>query len=109
MATFLLVYTGGDPGATEEEVRQSEQAWGAWLGKLGPALVDRGNPTRPNVKRISSDGSIHDDPAGVTVDGYSILKADSLEAATGMATDCPVLSIGGAVTIYETVHVPLDL
>ncbi len=35
------------------------QAWGEWLGKLGPALVDGGNPTSqsrtvdPGRRRVS--------------------------------------------------------
>jgi hypothetical protein len=105
MATFLRVYTGGYAGATDEELQQSAQAWGVWLGKLGPALVDPGNPTTPKAKRISSGGSIHDGPVGAAVTGYSILRADSLEAATDLTQDCPVLSGGGAVTVYETYEI----
>ena len=33
--------------------------------------------------------------------GYSVLKADSLAAATTLAKGCPVLAHGGAVEVYE--------
>jgi hypothetical protein len=58
----LARHTGGTARATEEELQQPAQAWRDWLGKLGPALADPGNPTTPTAKRISSDGSIHDGP-----------------------------------------------
>jgi hypothetical protein len=34
--------------------------------------------------------------------GYTILKADNLGDATGMAKGCPVLASGGSVEVYET-------
>jgi hypothetical protein len=37
--------------------------------------------------------------------GYSILKADSLDAAVEMARSCPVLQGGGRITVYETFQV----
>jgi hypothetical protein len=37
--------------------------------------------------------------------GYSILKADSLDAAVEMARSCPVLQGGGQITVYETFQV----
>ena len=33
--------------------------------------------------------------------GYSILKADSLNAAVDLAKGCPVLQSGGKITVYE--------
>ena len=34
--------------------------------------------------------------------GYSILKADSLDAAVALAKGCPVLAGGAAVVVSET-------
>jgi hypothetical protein len=105
MAAFLLVYSGGDPGATEAEREKSAQAWDDWLGKLGSALIDAGNPTLPVSKHISSDRTVEDGPIGVAATGYSIVQANSLDTATKLARDCPVLDGGGAVTIYETFEI----
>jgi hypothetical protein len=34
--------------------------------------------------------------------GYSILKAESLNAAAEMAKGCPVIKGGAKITVYET-------
>ena len=105
MANFLLVYSGGGGiPATDAERKKALDAWGAWFSKLGPAVVDPGNPISPKAKNVSSDGSVHDGGAGPMASGYSILKADSLSKAVELAKDCPVLRSNGAkISVYETV------
>jgi hypothetical protein len=78
------------------------QAWGAWYGGLGSAVVDGGNPFTPSAKSIASDGTVSDGPVGARATGYSILAADSLDAAVEMARGCPVLQGGGQISVYET-------
>ena len=34
--------------------------------------------------------------------GYSIITADTLDEATGLAGGCPLLASGGTVAVYET-------
>ena len=36
------------------------------------------------------------------VSGYSLIKADSLDAAVKLARECPVLSGGGSIEVAET-------
>jgi len=100
MANFLLLYTGGAaPSPADRE--KIMQEWGGWFGKLGDKVVDAGNPIR-NPKSVSNGGSVHDGAVGnPAATGYSILKADSLNAATELAKSCPALTSGGAVTVYE--------
>jgi hypothetical protein len=102
MANFLLVYTGGGGiPATDAERKRVMDDWGAWFSKLGPAVVDPGNPIGPKAKSISHDGSVHD--GGPAASGYSILKADSLSKAVELAKACPVLrSAGAKISVYET-------
>ena len=88
MANYLLVHHGG--GAPESEAEQATvmQAWTDWFGKLGPAIVDGGNPASQS-KAVAADGSVSDvgdDP----VTGYSIVKADSLDEALELAKGCPI-------------------
>jgi len=45
---------------------------------------------------------VSDGPAGSMASGYSIIKADSLDAAVGMAKGCPVLQGGAQISIFET-------
>jgi hypothetical protein len=35
--------------------------------------------------------------------GYSILAADSLDAAAALAKGCPLLAAGGSIEVYEVV------
>ena len=44
-------------------------------------------------------------PADMQMSGYSILTADSLDAATTMAKGCPVLAGGGKIAVFETFNV----
>ncbi len=69
--------------------------------KLGPAVVDPGNPVSPKAKSISSDGSVHDVSAGTGATGYSILKAASLSEGIELAKGCPVLKSRGKISVYE--------
>ena len=39
------------------------------------------------------------------VTGYTILKADSLDAATALAKGCPVLEGGGQISVFETFNI----
>jgi len=102
MANFVLLYSGGSMPETEAERAAVMQAWGAWYGALGSALVDGGNPFTPVAKSIASDGTVSDGPVGTMASGYTIIKADSLDAAVEMARGCPVLQGGGQISVYET-------
>jgi hypothetical protein len=105
MAKFVLLYSGGSMPATEAEQAAVLQAWGAWYDGIGSAVVDPGNPFTPVAKSIASDGTVSDGPAGTMASGYTIISADSLDAATGMAKTCPVLQSGGQISVYETFNV----
>ncbi len=102
MANFLLLYTGGRMPESEAETAQVMQAWQAWFGKIGSNLVDGGNPFTPQAKSISSNGTVSDGPVGELASGYSVIKADSLDAAVAIAKECPVLQGGSKITVYET-------
>ena len=102
MAKYVFVYKGGGMAATEEEQQQVMAAWGAWFGTLGSAVVDMGNPFAGSTS-VASDGSTNGGAAsGLT--GYSIIEADSLDAAAGSAKSCPVLASGGSVEVYEAME-----
>jgi hypothetical protein len=102
MAKYLLVYhgTGGMP---EGEAAQAAAmaAWGTWFQNLGPALADGGNPVG-QTKTIASDGSVSDGGGANAATGYSLITADSLDAAVALAKGCPVLGGGSTVEVAET-------
>ncbi len=105
MANYLLLYSGGSMPESEAEQAAVMQAWGAWFGSLGSALVDGGNPTTGKAKTIASDGSVSDGSVGTTASGYSIIKADSLDSAVALAKGCPVLQGGAKISVVETFQV----
>ena len=101
MTNFVLLYSGGG-AMPESEAEQAAimQAWGAWMGGMGEALIDGGNPTSAS-QGVGSDGSVGG-PAVTGVTGYSIISADSMAAALEIAKGCPILQGGGQVSVYET-------
>jgi hypothetical protein len=84
----------------EAEQQAVMEAWGAWFGTLGDAVVDMGTPFGASSS-VSSDGS--NGAAGSGLTGYSIVTAESLDDATAKAGGCPIVHAGGSVDIYETV------
>jgi hypothetical protein len=99
---YLLVYYGG--GMPEGAAAQAKvlKRWEAWFGKLGPSMVDGGNPMSGAVNKIRADGSVAKGPIGKRATGYSIIEAPALDKATKMAKGCPILKSGGEIAVYET-------
>lgn len=101
MANFLLAYHGGGMPETEEEGARVMAAWGEWMGSLGAALVDGGNPISQTTT-IATDGSTSPGGGGNAVTGYSVISAASLDEAVELAKGCPILASGGTIEVGET-------
>jgi hypothetical protein len=97
MAKYVLAYTGGNMAATDEERQAAMAAWGAFLGGLGDALVDAGNPFGPSTAVGNGSGN--------KLTGYTIITARSLDEAAEKAKGAPVVANGGGVEVYETLEV----
>ncbi len=103
MAKYVLAYKGGGMASTDAEREAAMAAWGAWMGGLGAALTDGGNPFGPS-KAMAADGTLSDGaPSSLT--GYSILEADSFAAAAELAKGCPIFASGGDIDVYEALQV----
>ena len=103
MPNYLLAYHGGGGMAEDQAERDKILAqWGKWFQDLGPNLVDGGNPVM-RAKTITSKGSVSEGGGQNPVSGYSLIKANDLDAAVKLASGCPVLSSGGSVEVAETV------
>ena len=102
MAKYLFVYHGGGMPETEAEQKAVMDAWGAWFGGMGAALVDGGNPVMPS-QTVQSDGSVTPDGGANPASGYSLVEADSIEDALATAKGCPILNAGGSVEVAEAV------
>ena len=98
MGKYVLVYQGGGMAETEAAQQEAMAAWGAWFGSLGAAVVDGGAPFGASAA-VGGGGS----QSGLT--GYSILEADSLDAALKLGEGCPILAGGGRIDVYEALAV----
>lgn len=110
MARFMLIYKGEATDMadmTEEQAQDVMAKWGAWMGKVGPALSDIGAPFGGGVSMV--DNGTTAEPTSLT--GYSIIEADDLAAAQGLADGHPYLSEGAgnySIEIYELTPVPFE-
>ncbi|MGI9599087.1 MAG: hypothetical protein ACR2QK_23185 [Acidimicrobiales bacterium] len=102
MPKYVLAYHGGS-GMPESEAEQAKimEAWGAWFGTLGEAVVDGGNPTSRVVTIAADRTNSEGGPNPLT--GYSLISAADMDSALKMAEGCPVLDSGGSVEVAETV------
>ncbi len=91
MAQYILAYHGGVRFEDPEEGKAHMAAWREWMGSVRGAMVDGGKPVGKSTT-VSKDGVA--DGAPDPLSGYSIVEADTLEAAQEIAKACPHLNIG---------------
>ncbi|HEX9642970.1 MAG TPA: hypothetical protein VGC11_03080 [Acidimicrobiia bacterium] len=103
MAKYVLAFHGGGMAETEEEQARVMAAWGTWMEGLGSALTDPGNPTSQS-KTIHADGSVTIGGGANPVTGYTLLAAETLDAAVSLAKGCPIFESGGSVEVIETIE-----
>jgi len=72
-------------------------AFGAWVASVGDHMIDPGAPLGPS-KSVSSDGVSGGGPG---IGGYSLIKADDLDAAVGLVKNHPFVGRGGTLQVSE--------
>lgn len=105
MSKYVYLYRGPATPMEEftaEQTSAQMQAWGQWIERVGPALVDAGAPfgTRAAVADDGSDATPSDQ------NGYSIVEAPSLDEARTLVKDHPFLAEGKgrfSIEIFELV------
>ena len=75
-------------------------AWGAWFGSLGAAVIDGGNPVGKS-STVKSDGALIDGGGANPLSGYSLIEASNLQDAHKKAQGCPLLKAGGTIEIAQ--------
>ena len=101
MAKYLFVYHGGGSApANKEEMKAVMDAWSAWFGSLGAAVIDGGNPVGPS-STVKSDGTLAGGGGANPASGYSLIEASSLADAHRKASGCPLLKAGGTIEIAQ--------
>ena len=100
MTKFAFIYHGGSMPESPEEGAKIMAAWNAWMGGIGAALIDGGNPFGASTT-VNSDGSISDDGGANPASGYSLVEVVDLDAALAHAKGCPILDGGGSIEVCE--------
>lgn len=98
MAKYLFVYHGAKAPTNPDEIKKTMDAWGAWFGSMGTAVIDGGNPVGQS-STVNPDGSLVTGGGANPASGYSLIEASSLEDAHKKAKGCPLLKAGGTIEI----------
>ena len=104
MSQFVIVYIGGNPPASEEEGKQHFSRYMEWLSSLGDAAVSPANPLK-NTQTVAPDATVSAGGRSM-MSGYTIIEADSMDAALEIAKACPFLEIGGTLEVSELGRMP---
>jgi hypothetical protein len=99
MARYVIVYLGGNQPSTPEEGQKHFAKYKEWLASLGNKAVSPANPLK-DTKTVKSNGSVTNGGT-TTMSGYTIIEADSMEAALKVSKACPFLEIGGTLEVSE--------
>ena len=104
MAQYVYVYLGGDQPSSPEEANKHFSKYMEWLSSLGDAVI---SPTIPlkHTHTVDSDKTVREGGASA-MSGFSIIEADSIEAALAIAQACPFLEIGGSLEVSELMQMP---
>ena len=104
MPRYCVVYLGGEPPSSPEEGQRHFAEYMDWLAALGDAAVSPANPLK-NTHTIGPDGGVTTGGT-TTMSGYTVLEADSMEAALSIARTCPFLAVGGSLEVSELAQMP---
>ena len=108
MAKFLFVYRRGSTAVdnmTPEQMQQQMQRWQTWIAEgmqkgwllePGDALLAEGRVVKP--KDVVTDGPFVESKE--IVGGFSIVQAETIDAAARHAEGCPILLVAeGSVEV----------
>ena len=109
MTKFLVMYRAPMSameqmsGATPEQAQAGMDAWMAWAGKAGDAIVDLGAPLAA-AGHIGADAQAGE---AAQITGFSVLQAESADAVTAVLDGHPHLQMpGAAIEILEFLAIP---
>jgi hypothetical protein len=106
MKKFLVLYRSTVSSreqmskATPEQAKAGMDAWIGWAKRTGTALVDMGNP-------LGETGVVHGSAVPGYIGGYSVVQAETLEAAKRLFEGHPHLGAPSAsIELLEMLPLP---
>ncbi len=107
MANYVFAYHGGGKmPETPEEGQKLMAKWKAWMEGMGEAMLNHGTPVGMS-KAVSTEG-VADNGGSNPLMGYSVVKADNMEAALEFAKACPHLEIG-TIEVAEALEMEMQV
>ena len=100
MSRFLVTYHGSGMPDDPELMEQAKAAFGTWVGEAGDAIVDPGAPVRM-VTQVASGTAT----APAEIGGYTIIQADSADAAVAVLQGHPYVARGGTLQVNQVLEV----
>ena len=105
MSNYVFTYYGEPNFKSPDEGGKYMAKWLAWTDGLGDALVNPGVPMGKS-KTVSSSG-VSDDAGLNRVTGFSIVDAESMDAALKIAKACPHLE-HGTMGVHEAMEMNMS-
>jgi hypothetical protein len=105
LLAFRMDYTNMPDPSTEQAQAMSKR-WMDWIGGIAAQgkLASQGNRLEGTGKVLKPNNVVTNGPfteIKESLGGFSIIKADSYEAAIEIAKGCPILNVGGSVEVRE--------
>jgi hypothetical protein len=100
MPKYVIAYHGGAKFESPQDGAAHRAKWKAWIESLGDAVINPGTPLAKG-KLISSQGV--SDGGDNLLTGFSMIAADSMEAALEMAQRCPYVD-NGTIELAEVME-----
>ncbi len=110
ISQYIMIYKGAATDMSEMTPEQGAEVmakWGAGMGKVGSALADIGAPFGDGISVVDNGTA----GAAAAPTGHSMVEADSLAAAQGLADGHPFLSERSgnyAIEVFELRPVPFE-
>ena len=113
MKEFALIFRVSDNGAatqlTPAQIQERMTVWSNWMGGIAARnqLVNGGSRLGlKGSKTVSANKSVTDGPyveVKEFINGYVLIRANSVEEAVEIAKECPILLGGGKVEVRPLV------
>lgn len=99
MPNFMIAYYGGNKPSSREEGTAQMVRWKTWIDGLGETVINPGTPL-PLSKVVTSSGVQNDNDPN-SMNGFAVIKAESIDAAIEIAKSDPFLDTGGKIRVSQ--------
>ena len=97
MKKFVFLYNSEPNETPSDDVMD---VWMTWFTSINASILEMGNPFMDGVL-VTSDSSSVIPPENNPISGYTVIKAEDLEAAIAIAKTCPGKS---GMQVYEAME-----